>query len=103
VAHTEIDLTHPKTNVKNHGFTPEERRGFDSVVAAGFVDTFREYQKDGGHYTWWSQMGNCRGRNVGWRIDYVMISESLKPRLRDAFTLPGVMGSDHCPVGIDLD
>lgn len=103
VAHTEIDLTHPKTNVKNHGFTPEERKGFDNLIKAGFIDTFREYQKDGGHYSWWSQMGNCRAKNVGWRIDYVVISKSLRARLRNAFILPEVMGSDHCPVGVEIE
>ena len=103
VAHREIDLTHPKTNVKHHGFTPEERRGFDNLVEAGFVDTFREGEKGGGHYSWWSQIGNCRARNVGWRIDYVLVSGSLAPRLRKAFILPDVMGSDHCPVGIEID
>ncbi len=102
VAHTEIDLTHPKTNVKNHGFTPEERKGFDNIVKAGFVDSFREFQKDGGHYTWWSQMANCRARNIGWRIDYVVVSGALRPRLHEAFILPEVMGSDHCPVGVVL-
>ncbi len=102
VAHAEIDLTNPKSNVKNHGFTPEERAGFDKVVKAGFVDTFRVFEKGGGHYTWWSQMGNCRKRNIGWRIDYFVISESLKPRLKSAFILDKVMGSDHCPVGIIL-
>lgn len=103
VAHSEIDLTHPKTNVNNHGFTPQERAGFDKIIAAGFVDTFREFEKGGGHYTWWSVMGNCRPRNIGWRIDYVLISPALRPRLREAFILCDVMGSDHCPVGIDLD
>ncbi|MBS1914323.1 MAG: exodeoxyribonuclease III [Bacteroidetes bacterium] len=102
VAHKEIDLTHPKTNVKNHGFTPEERRGFDNIVGAGFVDTFREFESAGGHYTWWSQMGNCRAKNVGWRIDYVVISGALRPHLKRAFILPEVMGSDHCPVGVEL-
>ena len=102
VAHTEIDLTHPKTNVNNHGFTPQERAGFDNLIAAGFIDTFREGEKAGGHYTWWSVMGNCRPRNIGWRIDYVLISAALKPRLRKAFILPEVFGSDHCPVGIEL-
>lgn len=103
VAHTEIDLTHPKTNTKNHGFTPEERRGFGNLIDAGFVDTFREHEKEGGHYTWWSQMGNCRAKNVGWRIDYVMISSALRPRLRKAHILRDVMGSDHCPVGIEIE
>ncbi len=102
VAHTEIDLTNPKANVGNHGFTPEERAGFDNIVKKGFVDTFREFQKEGGHYTWWSQIGNARSRNVGWRIDYFCISAALRPRLKEAFILPEVTGSDHCPVGIVL-
>ena len=102
VAHTEIDLTHPKANVKNHGFTPEERAGFSAFVGAGFVDTFREFEKGGGHYTWWSQMGGARKRNVGWRLDYFLTSAALRPRLKRAFIRPEVMGSDHCPVGIEL-
>jgi len=102
VAHTEIDLTHPKANVRNHGFTDEERAGFTAMVKAGFVDTFREFEKDGGHYTWWSQMSNARARNVGWRIDYFLISKALRPRLKKAFIRPEVLGSDHCPVGIEL-
>jgi exodeoxyribonuclease-3 len=102
VAHTEIDLTHPKANVKNHGFTPEERDGFEKLLKGGFIDSFREHQKEGGHYTWWSQMGNCRARNIGWRIDYVMVSKQLAPRLTNAFILPDVTGSDHCPVGVEL-
>lgn len=102
VAHTEIDLTHPKANVKNHGFTPEERAGFSAFVNASFVDTFREFEKGGGHYTWWSQMGGARARNVGWRLDYFLISSALRPRLKKAFIRPQVMGSDHCPVGIEL-
>lgn len=102
VAHQEIDLTHPKANVKNHGFTPEERAGFTAFVQAGFVDTFREFQNGGGHYTWWSQRGGARVRNVGWRLDYFLVSQSVRPRLRRAFIRPEVMGSDHCPVGIEL-
>jgi len=102
VAHTEIDLTHPKANEKNHGFTPEERAGFSALVRAGFVDTFREFEKNGGHYTWWSQMSNARARNVGWRIDYFLISTALRPRLQRAFIRPDVHGSDHCPVGIEI-
>ena len=102
VAHAEIDLTHPKANVKNHGFTPEERAGFSAFVNAGFVDTFREFEKDGGHYTWWSQFGGARERNVGWRLDYFLISAALRPQLKRAFIQPGVLGSDHCPVGIEL-
>lgn len=103
VAHTEIDLTNPKANVKNHGFTPEERAGFTAFVKAGFLDTFREFEKAGGHYTWWSPMGGARKRNVGWRIDYFLISAALRPRLKRAFIRPDVMDSDHCPVGIEID
>jgi len=103
VAHTEIDLANPKANVGNHGFTPQERAGFDNFVKHGFLDSFREFHREGGHYTWWSQMGDARRRNIGWRIDYVCISAALRPRLKSAFILPEVMGSDHCPVGIILD
>ncbi|MBI4387156.1 MAG: exodeoxyribonuclease III [Elusimicrobia bacterium] len=99
VAHAEIDLANPKANVHNHGFTPEERAGFDRIVKAGFVDTFREFVKEGGHYTWWSRLSDCRARDIGWRIDYACVSGSLRSRLRDAFILKTVLGSDHCPVG----
>ena len=102
VAHKEIDLANPKSNRKNAGFTAEERAGFDNIVEAGFVDTFREFESEGGHYSWWSYMGGARARNVGWRIDYFCISPSLRPRLKNAFILPEIMGSDHCPVGIEL-
>jgi exodeoxyribonuclease-3 len=103
VAHKEIDLARPKANVKNAGFTPQERSDFDAYIAAGFVDTFREFQKETGHYSWWSYMGTARAKNIGWRIDYFCISPSLRPRLKDAFIWPDVMGSDHCPVGIVLE
>jgi exodeoxyribonuclease-3 len=103
VAHTEIDLANPKANVRNHGFTIEERDGFSAFVNAGFVDTFREFEKGGGHYTWWSPMSGARARNVGWRIDYFLISRSLRPRLQRAFIRPHVMDSDHCPVGIEIE
>lgn len=102
VAHAEIDLANPKANEKNHGFTPEERAGFDNFLNAGFIDTFRVFEKGGGHYTWWSPMGGCRGRNIGWRIDYFLISASLRGRLQKAFILKDATGSDHCPVGIEL-
>ena len=102
VAHTEIDLARPKDNVKNHGFTPEERAGFDAIVAGGFVDTFREFEKTGGHYTWWSQMGTARSRNIGWRIDYFLVSAALRPRLKSARILPDILGTDHCPVALEL-
>jgi exodeoxyribonuclease-3 len=103
VAHTEIDLTHPKPNVRNHGFTIEERTGFSAFVEAGFLDTFRQFEPGGGHYTWWSQMSNARARNVGWRIDYFLMSQALRPRLKKAFIHPHILGSDHCPVGIELE
>jgi exodeoxyribonuclease-3 len=102
VAHTEIDLANPRANVHNHGFTPEERAGFDACVAAGYVDTFRVFEQGGGHYSWWSPLSGARSRNIGWRIDYFLISKSLCPRLKRAFIQPEVMGSDHCPVGIEL-
>lgn len=102
VAHKEIDLTHPKANRKNHGFTDEERAGFDNIVKAGFIDSFREFNQEGGHYTWWSQMHNARARNVGWRIDYFILSKKLRPKLKKAAILSSVMGSDHCPVSITL-
>jgi exodeoxyribonuclease-3 len=102
VAHTEIDLANPKANVHNHGFTAEERAGFSALVKAGFLDSFREFEAGGGHYTWWSQMGGARSRNVGWRIDYFLLSASLRPKLKHAFIRPDVLGSDHCPVGIEL-
>ena len=102
VAHTEIDLANPKANVRNHGFTIEERNGFSAFVDAGFVDTFREFEKGGGHYSWWSPMSGARARNVGWRIDYFLVSQSLRPRLTKAFILPKITGSDHCPVGIEI-
>jgi exodeoxyribonuclease-3 len=103
VAHTEIDLARPKGNEKNHGFTPEERAGFDGFVNAGFIDTFREFEKSGGHYTWWSTMGGARARNIGWRIDYFLISPALRPALKEAFIQPDMRGSDHCPLGIVLE
>ncbi|MEK7181903.1 MAG: exodeoxyribonuclease III [Patescibacteria group bacterium] len=102
VAHTEDDLTHPKPNMGKKGFTDEERKGFQNFVDAGFVDTFRLFHQGNGFYTWWSHFANARARNVGWRIDYVLVSKVLQPRIKKAFILPEVMGSDHCPVGITL-
>lgn len=102
VAHTEIDLANPKTNQRTHGFTFEERAGFSAFVKAGFLDTFREFEKGGGHYTWWSPMSNARARNVGWRIDYILVSPALRPRLKRAFISCDIPGSDHCPVGIEI-
>lgn len=102
VAHTEIDLARPKGNENTHGFTKEEREGFDNIIKTGFVDTFREFEKEGGHYSWWSQMSNCRARNIGWRIDYFLVSPALRKKLKTASILKDVMGSDHCPVQIEL-
>lgn len=102
VSHREIDLANPQQNRRNAGFTDEERAGFDAIVAAGFLDTFREFEPGGGHYTWWSNLKGVRERNIGWRIDYVLISPSLRPRLEAASIHADVLGSDHCPVSIDL-
>ena len=102
VAHEEIDLKNPKTNHFNPGFTAEERRGFSNIVEAGFIDTFREFYKDGGHYTWWSYMFQARKRDIGWRIDYFCISKILKSKLLDAYILKDVMGSDHAPVVMEI-
>lgn len=102
VAHTEIDLTNPKTNRRNAGFTDEERTNFTRLLEAGFIDTFREFERGPGHYTWWSQMMNCRARNIGWRVDYFVASAALRPALKRAWIMPEVMGSDHCPVGIEV-
>jgi len=102
VAHKEIDLKNPKSNERNPGFTVEERRGFDRYIESGFIDTFREFNKEPGQYTWWTYRFHARAKNIGWRIDYFCISRALKSRLKDAFILKDVMGSDHCPVGIIL-
>ncbi len=104
VAHTEIDLARPKENEGNKGFTKEERKGFDNIVKAGFVDTLRFlHGEKKGLYTWWSPWAQARERNVGWRIDYVLVSASLKKHVKKAFILPDVFGSDHCPVGIEIE
>ena len=103
VAHKEIDLKNPKTNHRNPGFTDEERSSFDNIVNAGFIDTFREFNNDGGHYTWWSYMFQARQKDIGWRIDYFCISESLKSHLKDAYILKDVLGSDHAPVVLEIN
>ncbi len=102
VAHTEIDLARPKENKGKKGFTAEERRNFADFIAAGFTDTFRLFEKEGGHYTWWSHFAQARARNIGWRIDYVLASADLLPLIKSARIYNDVMGSDHCPVSIDL-
>lgn len=102
VAHTEDDLANPKPNRGKKGFSDEERAGFDDWLTAGFIDTLRVFKQGNGFYTWWSHFANARARNVGWRIDYFLISEALKTRLTAAEIHPSVMGSDHCPVSIEM-
>ena len=102
VAHAEIDLANPRSNRRNAGFTDEERTNFSRLLDSGFVDTFRASVQDSGHYTWWSQMNDCRARNIGWRVDYFVASEKLRTALKDARIYCEVIGSDHCPVGLEL-
>ncbi|MGE4282283.1 MAG: exodeoxyribonuclease III [Clostridia bacterium] len=103
VAHNEIDLKNPSTNKKNAGFTDEERNKFDEVLNKGFIDTYRHFYPDkAGAYTWWSYMFNARENNAGWRIDYFCISSSLKGNLKDAKIYADILGSDHCPVGLEI-
>lgn len=103
VAHTEEDLANPKQNIGKHGFTNEEREGIDKIISNGFVDTFREFTKGNGHYTWWSHWANARANNVGWRIDYFFVSKKLLPKIKSSKILPGVLGSDHCPIELEID
>ncbi len=102
VAHTEDDLARPKENVGKKGFTKEEREGIQNMIDTGFADTFRVFTKGSGHYTWWSHFNAARERNIGWRIDYVMVSQNLVPVVKRAQIHADVMGSDHCPVSIDI-
>lgn len=103
-AHQAIDLARPAGNRRSSGFLPEERAELDRWLAAGWVDTFRrEHPEEAGHYSWWRQFGGCRENNVGWRIDYVLASPGAARRVRRAFIWPEVTGSDHCPVGVDID
>jgi exodeoxyribonuclease III len=102
VAHTELDLARPKENRGKKGFTDEERGGLDAMIEKGFVDSFRIFNQESGNYSWWSHFGGARERNVGWRIDYVMISEDLAPLVKSARIHSDVFGSDHCPVSIDI-
>ncbi len=103
VAHQEIDLADPDGNRGNAGFTDEERAGFDALLAEGFLDTFRQFTTQGGHYTWWSYWGKARSANHGWRIDYVCVSPQLRAGLARADILGDVTGSDHAPVAVTLD
>ena len=101
-AHKEADLARPKENAKVSGFLPEERAWMDKFIDDGYVDTFRAYNQEPGNYSYWDQITRARDRNIGWRIDYFFVDEGLSGRLNDAFILPDVMGSDHCPVGIEI-
>lgn len=101
-AHKEIDLARPKANSNISGFLPEERAWIDKLIGAGFIDTLREFEKGPDHYTWWDLMTRARERNVGWRIDYFFVSDSLRPKLKKARIHDQVMGSDHCPIEIVL-
>lgn len=103
VAHTEDDLANPKPNVGKKGFTAEEREGFQNFIDAGFIDTLRLFKKGNGYYTWWSHFANARARNVGWRIDYILVSANLKDKVVAADIHPAILGSDHCPVSVTLN
>ncbi|MDA1044672.1 MAG: exodeoxyribonuclease III, partial [Verrucomicrobia bacterium] len=103
VSHKEIDLARPKANRQNAGFTDEERAGFDNILAAGFYDSFRAYNEQPRQYTWWSYRAGAREKNIGWRLDYFCVSEKLRARVSNAFILPEIYGSDHCPVGLIFD
>ncbi len=104
VAHKEIDLKNPSTNHRNAGFTDEEREKMSKLLQSGFIDSYRYFYPDKtGAYTWWSYMGKARSNNTGWRIDYFLLSQSLQDKLKGAFIYPEIMGSDHCPVGIDFE
>ena len=98
IAHKEIDLTNPKTNEKNPGFLPQERAWMDAFVASGYVDTFRMFHPEPGHYTWWTYRYRARQKDIGWRIDYHCVNEEFRSRVKQAAILKHVMGSDHCPV-----
>ncbi len=103
VAHKEIDLKNPKTNRRNAGFTDEEREKISTLLDSGFTDTYRHFYPDKeGAYTWWSYMGKARANNTGWRIDYFLCSKILDSRLKSASIYPEILGSDHCPVGIEI-
>ena len=104
VAHTEIDLKNPKSNRKNAGFTEEERSKIDNLLNSGFTDTFRKIYPDiEGAYTWWSYMFNARANNAGWRIDYFLVSDRISKNIKDAYIYSNIMGSDHCPVGLEIE
>ena len=101
-AHKAIDLKNPKANQKNSGFLLEERAWVDNFIEHGYVDSFRAFNEDPDQYTWWSYRFNVRAKNVGWRIDYFFVTEGLMKKVKDSFITPEVMGSDHCPIGLDI-
>ncbi len=103
VAHTPDDLARPKENEGKKGYTKEEREGFQKFIEAGFIDTFRLFHKGSGHYSWWTHWANARARNVGWRIDYFLVSKSLKAKIKNAAIHSEIMGSDHAPISLTLD
>jgi exodeoxyribonuclease-3 len=103
VAHTPDDLENDKSNVGKKGFTDEERAGFQAFIDNGFIDTFRMFTQGKGHYTWWSHFARARERNVGWRIDYFLVSEALRSKVKSADIHAAIMGSDHCPISVTLD
>ena len=103
VAHEEIDLKNPKSNRTNAGFSDEERGKFTALLSCGFADTFRRLYPDKVEYSWWSYMFHAREKNAGWRIDYFVVSERVLPKVKDSFILGDVMGSDHCPVGMEIE
>jgi exodeoxyribonuclease III len=102
-AHTEIDLARPKENENTSGFLPEERAWIDKLISHGYADTFRIFTKEGGHYSWWDYKTGARDRDIGWRIDYFFVNDNFRNRVKSAFILKDVMGSDHCPVGIEIE
>ena len=103
VAHNEIDIKNAKANIGNAGFTYEERAKFSELLDSGFIDTFRYYNPDTIKYSWWSYMGKAREKNIGWRIDYFVVSKSIIDNVKDTYIFDDVMGSDHCPIGINIE
>lgn len=103
VCHKEIDIANPKTNLRSAGFTVEEREKFSHLLESGYIDTYRYLNPDKVIYTWWTYFANCRERNIGWRLDYFVISEKLLSNMKEAYIYNDVLGSDHCPIGLDIE
>ncbi len=102
IAHTEIDIARPKENEESPGYLPEEREAMTRFLSAGYVDTFRHFTEEGGHYTWWSYRANARAKNIGWRLDYHCVNKEFMPRVESSVIFSTVTGSDHCPVAITI-